>query len=184
MGRSMKQSRERLAISKSGYTLSFNARIRKGKIKGWMDDRCRIWWIQFVRSKMRSRCWRKMSGASRILYQRNSSVNPYLFLLWSLHPRGLGHGGKRINDAVMVFEGRMKRGGVRGVELKKEHEECWHEMFLTRIDVLRCVKCAGKLFLWIMCSRFSGFQPFNWYIWFYSLHFVIFVCVQYIFIFS
>ena len=66
MGRSMKQSRERLAISKSGYTLPFNARIRKGKIKGWMDDRCRIWWIQFVRSKMRPRCWRKMSGASRM----------------------------------------------------------------------------------------------------------------------
>lgn len=36
--------------------------------------------------------------------------------------------------------------GVRGVELKKEHEECWREIFLTRIDVLRCVKCAGKLF--------------------------------------
>lgn len=46
--------------------------------------------------------------------------------------------------------------GVRGMELKKEqNEECWHEIFLTRIDVFTRVKCAGKLFLRIMVHVFS-----------------------------
>lgn len=37
--------------------------------------------------------------------------------------------------------------GVRGVELKKEqNEECWHEIFLTRIDAdLRTRKMCGEI---------------------------------------
>lgn len=65
-------------------------------------------------------------------YRRNSSVNPYLFLLWSLHPRGLGHRGNRGTGRGSTTPSWRSRGtgneGVRGVELKKEHEERWHDI--------------------------------------------------------